>query len=353
MCWALLNETRLRFVSLTIGAAAFLAIFYSSGRTLAIQGAFEVPVTISEDAQAVLLDMWPQCFIFPEPDDIVGWKVIQAFAEGLCEQANLKAVEQYQPAIDQLTLGGVPVLEILPRKRKASEKVVVFIHGGAYTLLSANSTLTAAVPIAIDTGLRVLSVDYTLAPHAKWDRVSDQVIDVFQGLVKGGHDLQDVAVVGDSAGGGLAASAVLKMRDKGMSMPGAVVLWYPWSDITESGDTYYTLRDHDPQVHYLGFLDHSADAYADREEQKHPYVSPVYGNYSGAFPPTLIQIGTRDIFLSNAVRHYRAIEDTGGNVEFDPYEGMWHGWLTDYPELPEAKLARRKMAKFLSKHLAD
>ena len=113
-------------------------------------------------------------------------------------------------------------------------------------MFSAGSTLAGAVPVANDTGLRVVSVDYTLAPHAKWDKITDQVISVIKALIDEGHALKDMAIYGDSAGGGLAAGTVLKMRDKGLGMPAAVVLWSPWSDITETGDTYRTLRDHDP-----------------------------------------------------------------------------------------------------------
>ena len=80
----------------------------------------------------------------------------------------------------------------------------------------------------------------------------------------------------------------------------------------------------DPLLVYENNLKHAADAYADPEDQKHPYVSPVYGDHAQGFPPTLIQVGTTEIFLSNAIRHHQTLADAGVPVKIDPYEGMWH-----------------------------
>jgi acetyl esterase/lipase len=104
------------------------------------------------------------------------------------------------------------------------------------------------------------------------------------------------------------------MRDKGLGMPAAVVLWSPWADITNSGDSAITMTNLDPYYVYEKHLKKAADAYADPKDQKHAYVSPVYGDYTKGFPPTLIQGGTREIFLSHFVRQYRAIDAAGGTA---------------------------------------
>ena len=209
----------------------------------------------------------------------------------------------------------------------------------------------SAVQMANETGLRVVSVDYTLAPWAKWQEVTSQVVAVILALVQEGHPLRNIAIYGESAGGGLAAGAVLKMRDKGLGMPAAVVLWSPWSDITETGDSYTTLKDADPLLYYPGNLKNCADAYAAPADQKHPYVSPVYGDYSQGFPPTLIQACTKEIFLSNAVRHYQALDNADISVKLDLYEGMWHIFQVFNYDLPESKLARKKVKAFLDQQL--
>jgi acetyl esterase/lipase len=151
----------------------------------------------------------------------------------------------------------------------------------------------------------------------------------------------------------MAAGSVLKMRDKGLGMPAAVVLWSPWSDITATGDSYATLAQADPLLYYPENLAHCAAAYAAPADQKHPYVSPVYGDYSKGFPPTLIQAGTKEIFLSNAVRQYQALDAAEIPVKLDLYEGMWHIFQVFNYDIPEAKLARKKAAAFLGQTLGD
>ena len=316
---------------------------------------FYVPTTISQEAQSALtkFDRSARNAPLPEPDDVTAWKKVQAAVEARFEAASARVVEQYQPQIVERKLGGVPVFDIKPKGWKKSGKVLVYTHGGGYTLYSARSRLLSAVPMANDTGLRVISVDYTLAPHARWKEVTRQVLTVVSALLKEGHALGSMALYGESAGGGLAAAAVLRMRDEGLGMPAAVVLWSPWSDITETGDSYTTLQHADPLLYYPDNLKNSADAYADPNDQKHPYVSPVYADYSKGFPPTLIQAGTKEILLSSAVRHYQALDQAGIPVKLDLYEGMWHIFQVFHHDIPESKTARAKVRMFLDQHLVQ
>jgi acetyl esterase/lipase len=131
------------------------------------------------------------------------------------------------------------------------------------------------------------------------------------------------------------------------------VLWSPWADITNSGDSAITLKNFEPAHIYDKHLKPSADAYADPKDQKHPYVSPIYGDYSKGFPPTLIQGGTREIFLSHFVRQYRAIDGAGGMAVLDLYEGMPHIFQVrpEMADAPETAAALKKMATFLKRHL--
>ncbi|QDT43675.1 Putative acetyl-hydrolase LipR precursor [Gimesia alba] len=314
---------------------------------------YDAPSTISPEARKALSKFSRAAATAPLPaaDDLAGWKAMQAKIEQKRAAANAEVVKTYQPQITERKLGGVPVLDIKPKGWKESNQVLVYTHGGAYTMYSARSRLMSAVPMANDTGFRVISVDYTLAPVGKWQEVTDQVVTVIQTLIKAGHSLNEIAVYGESAGGGLAAGIVLKMRDKGLGMPAAVVLWSPWADITETGDTYATLQQADPLLYYPQNLKHCADAYAAPQDQKHPYVSPVYGDYTKGFPPTLIQAGSKEIFLSNTIRQYQALDTAGIPVKLDLYEGMWHIFQVFNYDLPESKLARKKVKAFLTQHV--
>ncbi len=245
------------------------------------------------------------------------------------------------------------MLVVTPATQASEEKIAVYTHGGAYVAHTAKSTLNSAALFAHGTGLKVISIDYTLAPHARWPEIVDQVVAVFNALNEQGYGMNDIVLYGDSAGGGLASGATLKMRDDGMGTPAALVLWSPWADISETGDTYVTLRDAEPFYTYASVLGPSALAYAKEADHKHPYVSPVYGDFSKGYPPTLIQGGTKEIFLSNFVRLYQALDQAGQVAKLDIYEGMPHVHVPTMPDSPESKAAMKKVVNWVNDYLLE
>jgi acetyl esterase/lipase len=287
----------------------------------------------------------------PAPHDVQGWRRVHAEFEAQRLAPAAKLAEKLGVSLAETRLGGVKVLDIKPAGWQDDGKVLVYAHGGAYTLFSARSTLTSSAVAATATGYRVISIDYTNPPQARWQAVTDEVVSVFKALKEQGFAMKNVGFFGDSAGAGLAGGAVLKMRDLGLELPAAVVLWSPWSDITETGDTYVTLKNAEPSYIYETVLGPAAEAYADLADQKHPYVSPVYGDYARGFPPTLIQGGTRELFLSNFVRLYQAMDTAGVEVKLDLYEAMPHVFQNKLPDSAESKLALKKMKAFLDRHL--
>ena len=286
-----------------------------------------IPTTISQEAQDKLKNftMNTSPLVTPRPADFEGWQKLNQQASSMLISISKPIVDSYQPNITAAELGNVTVLDIKPKDWKDNGKVLVYVHGGGYTSLSANSTLGFAVPVANSTGLRVISIDYTLAPFSKWNQTTSEVLSVIQALMEEqGYSINDIAMYGDSAGGGLASGSVLKMRDEGIGIPAALVLWSPWIDVTGKGDTYVTLENADPFISANLTLRNMADAYANSSDQENPYVSPVYGNFSKGFSPTLIQGGTKEILLSDFVRLYQAIDQAKIPVKLDIYEGMPH-----------------------------
>jgi acetyl esterase/lipase len=312
-----------------------------------------VPNTVSPEFQEHLKKLPDPALrpSFPARDDVDGWKRFHQAREKDLEPKVERALREYEPTLTERKLGGVPVLDVKPKGWTDTRKVLVYLHGGAYTMGSSRSSLLKSAPAAAATGYRIISVDYTVAPQARWQQITDEVIAAVQALIKDGHALKDIGMFGDSAGGGMAPGVVLKMRAQKLGMPAAMVVWSPWSDATETGDTYVTLKNAEPTYLYDKILKPSADAYADPKDQKHPYVSPVYGDYTKGFPPTLIQGGTKEIFLSNFVRQYQALDAAGQTVKLDLYEGMPHVFQGQLPDAPESKLALKKMREFLLFHL--
>lgn len=312
-----------------------------------------IPITISNEAREELRNTIfdPSMLKAPDPDDLNGWNRQYRDSESMLMALSQPIIDLYQPDISEIMLDGIQILDIKPQNWTDNGKVLVYAHGGGYTFGSANSTLGSPVLVSNATGLRVMSINYTVAPFSKWNQTTDQIVSVIQ-MVKEqlGYSVDDIAVFGDSAGGGLVASSILKMRDQGLGLPAALVLWSPWLDLTETGDTYFTLKYADPYLSYDSFLKNTAGAYADHADQKDPYVSPVYGNFIGGYTPTLIQGGTREIFLSGFIRLYQALDQADIPVKLDIYEGMSHVHQYLY-KTPESKIALSKMNEFLKTYL--
>jgi monoterpene epsilon-lactone hydrolase len=333
-------------------ALALLSGTAASHAQTAPQTIDHVPTTLSPQAQAVMQKAnvvnW-EARRAPAPDDLAGWKRLRdaQVAAQLGPGEQMAAREGV--GLKDMTLGGVPVLEIRPKAMKDTRRVIVYTHGGAYTMSSARGRLLAMPALANATGMRIVSVDYTTAPAADWKTIQSQVLAVLGALRRQGHAMKHIALIGDSAGGGLATSTVLNLRDQGLGMPGAVVLWSPWADLSNEGDTAVTLRDADPVLSYDLLLRNSALAFAGGVDLKDPRVSPLYADFGKGFAPTLIQEGTRTIFLSTSVRLYRKLDEAGQKPVIDMYEGMPHVFQ-DLP-VPEAATAIRKSAEFIVSRL--
>ena len=175
------------------------------------------------------------------------------------------------------------------------------------------------------------------------------MIAVIKAVLDEGYEMSDIAIFGDSAGGGLAVSTVLNPRDAGLGMPAAVLLVSPWVDMSNEGDSQTTLKYADPTLKYDPLLKNSAKAYAGSLDIKDPRVSPYYADFTKGFPPSMITEGTKCILLSSSVRFYQKLEAAGHEVKLDLYEGMWH--VFQQTPMPESEVVIRKSASFINKHL--
>src|SRR5262245_58829366 len=150
-----------------------------------------IPDTVSPQAQAFLRTLQDPALkpAFPEPDDLAGWEKMRAFAKADGKAHSAPLLQRYEHTVTEGRLGGIPVLDVRPKPWKDNGKVAVYTHGGAHVMYSAASMLGRAVVFAHDTGLRVLSVDYTVAPLARYNQMSDEVITVVSALLKDGQRL--------------------------------------------------------------------------------------------------------------------------------------------------------------------
>lgn len=311
-----------------------------------------IPSSVSQQAAKFLRAMPKKGSALPSPDELKTWQSLQEILDAFAKPRQQQILNRLKPTLMQIELGGVPCYEVFPHDYKPSDNLLIHIHGGGYCLYNVDVMLDAAALVADKTGYKVLSIGYSLAPFAKHPQIINEVLCVYAELEKQGVDFSNIGVFGDSAGAALACASILKRREQGLALPSALVLWSPWSDISNTGDTYQTLEDADPCFEYEKHLLPCALAYTEEENFTHPYVSPVYGDYTQAFPPTLIQGGTKEFFLSNFVRLYRAMDDAGKEVVLDLYEGMMHVFQQQCPDVPEAQRALQKTGDFFTKYFA-
>ena len=181
---------------------------------------------------------------------------------------------------------------------------------------------------AVRAGLQTWSVDYRMPPDHPYPAALDDCLAAYRALL----DIrppEQIVIDGSSAGGNLAAALLLRARDEGLPMPAALVLISPEADLTESGDTFKTNEGIDYVI--VQGLPDTVALYAGGHDIRDPYLSPVFGEFTG-FPPTLLQSGTRDILLSNTVRLHRRMRASRVEAELHVWEAMPHGGFFGAPE---------------------
>jgi epsilon-lactone hydrolase len=261
------------------------------------------------------------------------------------------ALDGPHPRVTRRRIVGVPVLDISPAVEELPRKVLIHFHGGAFVVGSPDDTLHQILQLASLARVRIISVDYTLAPFAGWQTITTEAYAIAEAVLKEhGRNLDDLALIGESAGGNLATVTALQLQAIQGKAPAAVILWSPWADLTSAGDSRVTLaQTGELTFTYDGFLKQAAAFYAGSTDLHHPSISPVYAQFSAGFSATLIQVGTRELLLSDAVRLARTIDQSGGAVTLDVYEGMPHVFQR-LVGTPESEIAINKSAKFLRQH---
>jgi acetyl esterase/lipase len=245
--------------------------------------------------------------------------------------------------------GGVPAIEVRPSELADDAPVLVYLHGGGFRIASALAYRAYGSHIAKCLGGRVLLVDYRLAPEHPYPAALDDTHAAFRWVIGTGTDPARVAVAGDSAGGGLAASLALRTLADGPT-PAAVVCCSPWVDMTVTAATYDTNAQSDTMFSRTS-ADEASAMYLGDHDRKDPLVSPVFGDWRGA-PPMLIQVGSVEVLLDDSKRLAEVASAAGVDVTLHTYDDMPHVWQMNYPAFPEAVEAVDEMVAFIRRATA-
>lgn len=243
-------------------------------------------------------------------------------------------------------VGGVHGEWFSPRKWN-EQATFVFLHGGGYAFCSSNTHGLMVSEIVKSTGARGFCVNYRLAPEHPFPAGLDDCEKVYQSLSEGRKTSEKLFIVGESAGGALAISTMMRIREKRCLQPTATVLMSPWVDLSCEGETITKNAAFD--YLHIDALHFYADLYLNGEHPGNMYASPINGSFR-KFPPLLIQTGGLELFYSDILRLKEKAERHGVDVTFQTWPGMVHSFQGLAPLLLESRQALSEVGKFISHH---
>jgi acetyl esterase/lipase len=278
------------------------------------------PPTISPQAQKALSDgaVAPR-LEWPPAHDLDAWRAAIAGSDEMWAPIAAGHLAASPSKVETRPIGGVTCHVATP-PGASSAAVYLFIHGGAFVFGGGDYAKAQAALQADRLGVATVSVDYRMPPDHPFPAGPEDCLAVYKALIQT-YDPARIVIGGSSAGGNHAAAAALMIRDRGLPKPAGLVLLTPEVDLTESGDSFRTNTGLDTTLG--GPLPDPNALYAAGHDLTDPYLSPLYGELHG-LPPTLIQTGTRDLFLSNSVLMHRKLRKAGVEAELHVWEAMPH-----------------------------
>ena len=250
--------------------------------------------------------------------------------------------------VDTVDAGGVRA-EWTTTPGAHADRVLVFLHGGGYISGSLASHRHSVARMGREARARTLALDYRLAPEHPFPSALDDALGGYRFLRATGIEPGAIAIVGESAGGGLALALLLRLREGGETLPACLWLCSPWVDLALTGASLTTKAEVGPllQEPYLAEL---AKAYLNGTDPRDPLASPLYADLRG-LPPTLVQVGSAETLLDDAVRIAGAAGAADVPTTLRIWPHMIHAWHLFHPQLAEGRAALAEGGRFVGDHL--
>ena len=291
----------------------------------------------SDMLQTIIEMMRAQRSVIPPELDHVSMRANMESMTGLMPlPADVKA--------EPVTVNGVPA-EWVSTPDADPQRVVLYLHGGAYVIGSVNTHRDLVGRISRASGGRVLNVDYRLAPEHPHPAAVDDAVAAYRWLLDQGQAPAKLAVAGDSAGGGLTIATLVALRDAGLPMPAAGVALSPWVDLEGIGESMATAAHLDPMVQ-KEHLVRMAKLYLGTHDPRTPLAAPLYADLSG-LPPLYIQVGTAETLLDDTNRLAERARKAGVDVTLEVWDDMIHVFQAFAAMLPEGQQAIDKIGEYL------
>jgi monoterpene epsilon-lactone hydrolase len=311
-----------------------------------------VPDTVSPQLRAAIAAPYRVPAWDADPKSAAEWKELISNLADAGARARREARERLGVTMEPAAFGGVKAFILTPKEIPADNRnrLLIHVHGGGYVYNPGEAGTSEGTLMAAYGGFKVISIDYRMPPDFPYPAAMDDAMAVWREAIKL-QDPHNMAIFGTSTGGGMTLAMILRAKQENLPLPAAIAPGAPWSDLTETGDTYKTNEWLDNVlVSYNGYLVRAAKLYANGHDLKDPQLSPIYGDFTG-FPPAILTSGTRDLFLSLTVLTHRKLRRAGVEAELQVYEGMSHAQYNFDPYAPETKEVFTEIARFFDKHL--
>jgi len=264
------------------------------------------------------------------------------------EHSAIQELENYPIPKDieiiPVMLDKTPAEWIIP-PNPIEDHVILYLHGGGWILGSPITCRRTTSNIAEATSLKILSIDYRLAPEHPFPIPLEDCVNAYKWLLSNGFKKDHIIIAGDSAGGNLTAATLIKLKDLGIGLPAGVICISPATDLTLADESYFKNAESDPSLADVGLFWWIV-VYLSGESPRNPYISPLFADLKG-LPPILVQASSCEMLYSDATRFVEKAKKAGVNAILQSWDDMTHVFQgTRYELLPEAKDAINKIADF-------
>lgn len=236
-------------------------------------------------------------------------------------------------------------VEILNQTLNEASKLIFYLHGGAFVSGSPRTHRHLALRLAKEAEAAALVIDYRLAPEFSYPAALEDCLMIYSWLLEKGFQPERIALVGDSAGGGLAVALTQRLIKEGYPKPACLCLFSPWVDLSCSSAAYWERSHRDPMITHSLALER-ARWYAGSKDLTEPEISPLFGHFKG-FPPMLIFVGSEEVLYDEAVLLTKKASQAGVKVTLIEWRGMFHVWPYLFPFLPEGLEACQLAGEYL------
>ncbi len=246
--------------------------------------------------------------------------------------------------VEAVNVDGIPAEWVRPSAADA-QRVVLYLHGGAYMLGSLQSHRDLVARLSHAAGVRSLQIAYRLAPEHVFPAALEDALTAYRWLLAHGTQPEHIVLAGDSAGGGLSLALLQSIRSEKLPMPAGAALISPWTDLAGTVESRVTRDAADPIFSGAG-INALAQFYAGAEDKANPLLSPINADLQG-FPPLLIEVGRDEVLLDDSLQLADHARTAQVQVELTVWEDMWHVFQTYAPFLPAGQQSLENIGRFI------